>query len=310
MQVVLAYDSLHVFYSGGRQVMTARVGMWIVLAVGLILWGGATLPAEETAAGESSFRDLIRKFVAQSTAGPASGSKPNAPVAGLPEGIDKIVALEYTVLLRTPAGEQAVDASTHQFLLGDQIRVRIKPLTGLYIYIFHEGASGARTCLLPTEKETPPLARPDRSVDLPSDGSIFEFAPPAGKETLIVVALDEPSDDLATLSHVIFKKPDDQLTPEEQKLRQSLKARHDQTLKSILERQAQSARYRGLFSDESIAKLTGEMQRTGATRAVLEEPPHGANRSAFAMSATRAGGGRNELFITIPLESMAKTAER
>lgn len=265
----------------------------LVLALLIMFPGFAT-------AAEPSFRDLVRKFVSKQSSEGKSG------LASLPDGVDKIVALEYTVLMRTPDGDQPIDAAKHQFRVGDQIRLRIKPLSGLYIYIFHEGVSGHRLCLLPTEKETPPLAQPEKSLDLPSDGSVFEFAPPAGEEKLIVVALEQPSDDLAALSDVIFKKPDDKLTDDEKKIQESLKGRHQQTLKSILERQAQGTRYRGLFSDEALAGVAQQMQKRGTTRALLEEPPHDGLTSTFAMSAAHKGAGHGELYVTIPLKSTGK----
>jgi hypothetical protein len=256
-------------------------------------------------AEESTYRDLVRKFVLQSTADGKSTTS-GGPLAMLPEGLNNVVSLEYTVLKRTPAGDEPVDASAHQFRIGDQVRLRIKPQLGLYLYIFHEGASGHRTCLLPTEKETPPLAQADKAIDLPADGSVFEFAPPAGDEKLIVVALEKPNDDLATLSDVIFKKPTDKLTDDEKKIQDTLKAKHEQTLKSILDRQAQGARYRGLFSDEAMAKVAKQMTERGATRALFEEPPHGKTASTYAWSVSRRDAGQGELCVTIPLKSTGK----
>jgi hypothetical protein len=200
--------------------------------------------------------------------------------------------------------EEPVDAATHQFNVGDQIRVRIKPLSGLYIYIFHEGASGQRVCLLPTDNEKPPLAKADQMLDLPQDGSVFEFSPPAGEEKLIVVATEEPSDDLAALSNVVFKKPDDQLTPSEKELQDKLKARSQKTLKSIRDRQALGTRYRGLFTEEAVSNVSKEMGDKGTSRAVLEEPPTGKQSSTFAMTAGLKGESGLELFVTIPLKSI------
>jgi len=272
-----------------------RFAWSIAVVVGWMSAASLTAHAEEP-----SFRDLVRKYVAGEKS--AGGDQ---LAAALPDGVDKIVALEYTVLLQSQQGEEAVDASKYQFRVGDRIRVRIKPLSGLYIYIFHEGASGHRTCLLPTEKETPPLARPDKSIDLPSDGSVFEFSPPAGEEKLIVVALEKPSEDLAALSDVIFKKPDEKLSDDEKKIQDSLKARSQSSLKSILERQAQGTKYRGLFSDKTIANVGKEMKEKGVTRAMMEEPPHGTTRSTFALSAGGKSAG-GELYVTIPLRSTGK----
>jgi hypothetical protein len=86
-------------------------------------------------------------------------------------------------------------------------------------------------------------------------------------------------------------------------LHEKLKARSDKTLKSIRERQAQGTRYRGLFSDEAVAKVSEEMKTKNTTRAVMEEPPSASNPSTFAMTAGTKTGGPLELFVTIPLKS-------
>ncbi|HEX3872352.1 MAG TPA: hypothetical protein VHV77_18030, partial [Pirellulales bacterium] len=169
-----------------------------------------------------------------------------------------------------------------------------------------EGASGNQVCLLPTDRETPPLAKRDQSLDLPNDGSVFEFAPPAGTEKLIVVATEKPTASLAMLADVVFKKPGDVLTPDEKKLQQDLKARSEMELKSIQERQAQSTRYRGLFSDDAVAGVAKQMNQNHTTRALLEEPPSKDRPSTFAMTAARQGSGPLELLVTIPLKSSAK----
>jgi hypothetical protein len=255
--------------------------------------------ASAARADQPTFRDLVRKYVANQTA----GVKPEK-IPGLPADLQKVVALEYTVLWRHDGMDEAIDANSHQFVIGDQIRVRIKPLSELYIYIFHEGASGERVCLLPTDQEKPPLAKPGQTLDLPTDGSVFEFSPPAGEEKLIVVATEEPSDDLAALSHVVFKKPEDQLTPAEKELADKLKARSQKTLKSIRDRQAQGTRYRGLFTDDAVGQVSKEAGEKHTTRAVLEEPPSGKQSSTFAMSAAQNGEMPIELYVTIPLKSV------
>jgi hypothetical protein len=250
-------------------------------------------------AAEPAFRDLVRKYVKAQSAGTVGEKLP-----GLPADLQKVVALEYTILLQRGADEQAVDSSSYQFMLQDRIRVRIQPLTDLYIYIFHEGASGHRTCLLPTDKEKPPLAKRDQVLELPADGSIFEFSAPPGDEKLIVVAAEEPIDDLAALTDVVFKKPDDQLTPQEKALQDKLRARSEKTLKSIRERQAQGLKYRGLFDDEALADVSKKVGDAGTKRAVMEEPPHGKEKSTFSMAASFKGDDHAELFVTIPMKSI------
>lgn len=270
------------------------------LAAALLLAAGVLAPPSEVRADDApTFRDLVRKYVtAQVSAVKAE------PLPGLPEELQKVVALEYTVLLRDGENETPVDAETHMFKIGDKIRVRIEPLSDLYIYIFTEGASGERKCLLPEGRETSPLAKQGELLDLPTDGFI-EFVPPAGEEKLIVVATDAPSDDLAALADVVFKKPDEELTDEQKAIQKKLKARTQKTLKSIRERQEQGTRYRGLFGDDELKKVGSEVESEGAAVATLVEPPHGDETSTFSMAASFKKEGRGELYVTIPLKSVA-----
>jgi hypothetical protein len=268
-------------------------------ALGLVFAVSAIGLCADGSAAEPAFRDLVRKYINAQAAGMVGEKLP-----GLPADLQKVVALEYTILLRRNGEEKAVDASSYQFTLQDHIRVRIQPLTDLYIYIFHEGASGHRSCLLPTEREKPPLAKRDQVLELPADGSVFEFSAPPGEEKLIVVATEQPIDDLAALTDVVFKKPEDQLTPQEQALHDKLKARSEKTLKSIRERQAQGTKYRGLLDDEAIAEVSKNVSGAGTNRAFMEEPPHGKETSTFSMAASFKGDNRAELFVTIPLKSI------
>ncbi|HEX4150454.1 MAG TPA: DUF4384 domain-containing protein, partial [Pirellulales bacterium] len=250
-------------------------------------------------AAESTYRDLVRKYVADKSQGVQPANLP-----GLAAKVEDVMALESTVMLRKNGEEQRVDANEHEFEIGDEIRVRIKPVSQCYIYIFYEGASGARKCLLPADDEKAPLAKVNEELALPSDGSVFEFTPPAGEDKLIVVATEQPSEDLAALANVVFKKPEDQLSPAEKTLHDSLKGRSDKTLKSIRERQAQGTKYRGLFDEEAVSKVSAEVQSRGTTRAILEEPPTGKQSSTFAMAASFQKGKSVELFVTIPLRSI------
>lgn len=271
-------------------------------------------PGDEPTAGddEPTLRDLVRKYVrrqdqvvaASSTAGPKKGDVPDK----LPGDLRKVIALEYTVLLlkneddQEKPEEEPIDPHQHEFKLGDKIRVQVEPLSDLYIYIFHEGASGERICLLPEEDETPPLAKRERSLRLPTGGGYFEFKTPAGEERLIVVATEEKVD-RDVLAALVFKKPDEKLSSEEEAIQQKLKARAQKTLKSIREQREQGTKFRGLFTDEVLAKVSDELKDEGGTRAVLEEPPHGAEKSTFSMSVSPDKDGAGELFVSIPLKS-------
>lgn len=300
--------------------MTARARLtvgWGLAVLTLLLPAGggeSKLRAAEQpkarAEGEPTVRDLVRKYVRRQSQVAAPGtSKTTEPKKGdvpdkLPGDLRKVIALEYTVLLRKGEDEQAIDPHDHRFQLGDRIRVQVQPLSDLYIYIFHEGASGQRSCLLPSEEETPPLAKRERTLRLPSDGGYFEFEPPAGDERLIVVATEEPVD-VKVLSSLVFKKPDEKLSSEEQAIQQKLKGRAQKTLKSIREQQSQGTKFRGLFTDEVLAEVAGELKDEGGTRAVLEEPPHGEQKSTFTMSVSPDKEGASELFVSIPLKSTA-----
>ena len=279
---------------------------------GLIVFSASVFSLAASAVGdEPSVRDLVRKYVRRQEQAAAGGtSKTTAPKKGdvpdkLPGDLRKVIALEYTVLLRKgETEEEAIDPHEHQFKLGDRIRVQVQPLSDLFIYIFHEGASGERACLLPSEEETPPLAKGERNLRLPSDGGYFEFEPPAGNERLIVVATEVPVD-LKVLTSLVFKKPDEKLSSEEQAIQQKLKARAQKTLKSIREQQTQGTKFRGLFTDDVLADVAGELKDEGGTRAVLEEPPHGDQKSTFTMSVSPDKQGAGELFVSIPLKSTA-----
>jgi len=259
----------------------------------VVLFVAATAKADEP-----TVRDLVRKFVKQQEL--AKADNPEA----LPGELRKVIALEYTVLLKKADEEVPVDPHATSFQLGDRIRVQIQPLSDLYIYIFHEGASGNRSCLLPSEEETPPLAKRDQVLRLPNDGGYFEFEPPAGDERLIVVATETPVD-VKVLTTLVFKAPDEKLTPEEEAIQQKLKGRVHKTLKSIREQVSQGTKFRGLFSDELLNEVGDELKGTTTTRAVLEEPPHGKQASTFTMSVSPDKEGATELFVSIPLKSTA-----
>jgi len=254
-------------------------------------------PAARGDADEPSVRDLVRKYVQNHPNGAVVATGAEA----LPGNIRKVVALEYTVLLRKGDEEEAIDPHQHQFQLGDQIRVQVQPLSDLYIFIFHEGSSGQRSCLLPADDETAPLAKRDEVLKLPNDGGFFQFEKPAGDERLIVVATEELVD-LKVLSALVFKKPEEKLSAEELAIQKKLKARTQKTLKSIREQQTQGTKFRGMFNDDVLTRIGGELKDEESTR-VLEEPPHGKQRSTFSMSVSTRRKGAGELFVSIPLKS-------
>lgn len=267
---------------------------WPLLGV-LALWAAFASAAQ---ADETTFRDLVRRY----TQDPKNPPKELAAV--LPGGEKgKVVALEYTVLLKNGEIETPVDPNGYKFRIGDQMRVRIQPMNQqVFVYVFHQGASGKRECLLPTETEAPPTSKPGESLDLPHDG-YFEFTEPAGEEKLIVVASLEKIDDLAALSSALFKKPAEQRTPAEKAEEAKVTAAAEQMLESIREKNTESITYRDFLS---VEKLKQKMDQTKTSeRVVLEEPPHGKYRSIFVMTATAPQAGQPTALFTIPLRSVA-----
>jgi hypothetical protein len=264
------------------------------------LFGAAALVLLAVApavAAEPTFRDLVRKYVQD------GDHKQLGALIGFSKPVEHVIALEYTVLVKREGREEAVDPQTHEFKLGDRIRVRVQPLSDTYIYIFHEGASGARVCLLPTDQEKPPFVKGAQTVELPGDG-YFEFSAPPGNEQLLVVATEKPTADLAGLSNVVFNKPDDQLTPSEKEIKNSLRAKVQKTLKSIRARQSETTTYRGLLDEDSLKGFARSVEQSGNGRGVLQEPPTAKNSSTFAMVASAKNEPQSNLFVSIALKSV------
>jgi len=256
------------------------------------------LAAQAGLAEEQALRDLVRRYAKD------GNGELIAKATGFSKPVEHVVALEYEVLLRVDGEEKAVDPDRHQFKLGDQVRVRIEPMVDTYIYIYHKGASGKHGILLPTEEEKAPFVKQGTPVELPGDG-YFEFVPPPGAEELMVVATEEPISDLALLASTLFKQDDSLCTPEEQALKKKLTARVRKTLQSIRERHEESVTFRGLPTPEARKKFVQEVRRTGTTRAVVSESPGGESSGTFAMVASTEADDRPNLFVSIPLKSVA-----
>jgi hypothetical protein len=256
------------------------------------------LPAVPAASEEgATFRDLVRRYQETGESGRL------AQLVGFAKPVRHVVALDYTILLRVDGDEKPVDPKGHRFRLGDRIRVRIQPMSDVYVYLFHEGASGERVCLLPDRQETAPLVEADDTVELPPSG-YFEFVPPAGTERLVVVATERPIADLALLSNVVFKKPGDELTPEEEAVKKTFQATVAKTLESIRARHDQRMTFRGLPSKQGRREFAEKVQSAGATQVMVEEPPHGRTGGTLAMVAGTEEDESPNLLVTIPLESV------
>jgi hypothetical protein len=249
-------------------------------------------------AGEPTTRDLVRKYIQE------GNGKELGKLIGFTKEVAHVVALDYSIAVRQDGQEKDVDPLNHQFQIGDQIQVKIQPVTDAYIYIFHQGASGEKTCLLPKEDrgEQAPLVKGGTTIKLPDDGYL-EFVAPPGAEELIVVATEKPTADLASLSNVVFKKPDEQLTPAEQEVKKTMISTVNKTLNSIRERQAKSNKFRGLLDAEQMKE-----HFTGKTRGVLEEPPHDKSGSTFVVSATTETQDSPSVWVNIRLKSIPGAA--
>ena len=70
--------------------------------------------------------------------------------------------------------EKAVDPKTHEFKVGDKVRITVEPLHDYHVYVFTIGASGQSAFLMPAEDEEAPLAKANQPLALPNDG-FFEF---------------------------------------------------------------------------------------------------------------------------------------
>jgi hypothetical protein len=77
---------------------------------------------------------------------------------------------------------------TQTFKQGQRFRVRIETFCDLYIYVLNKNADGSAVVLLPEKSEKVPLVKRGQSALLPDDGTAFSFTPPAGTETLRVIA--------------------------------------------------------------------------------------------------------------------------
>lgn len=213
----------------------------------------------------------------------------------LPKNVNSI-ALEYTVIAIDDTGkERFVDPHMHTFKVGDSFLVRIKPQDDVYVYVFNEGPTGERTCLLPAGDEKPPLVKTGVEISLPDDGGFFTFAEPAGEEKLIVVALQEPSDDLKLLTSAVFKAGRAGAAPLTS-AQAAAKKDADATMDAIRKRSADGVQSRG-----PVRKVVERADGLGAGRRVIHvEPPQGNETSSYGIAVSTDDP---ELFLDIPLRS-------
>lgn len=270
----------------------ARLRCCAILAV---LW----LDVHEALSAEPVFRDTLRRYVSQHKEG---ATKPEQPPPGFPASIEQAIGLEYSVLLHKDGIDEPVDPHRHRFHAGDQIRVRIQPFNDLYIYVFFEDPQKCRRCLLPSDKNSPRLARYDQPVELPSDGSVFEFEAAADQETLTIVATVQPDSELTTLCELVCKKRSDRLTPEERILQGELKLKNERAMSVIHDRQQKAVLYRGRLSNQTLGRVSDDMKQRGAQEAVVEEPP-GEKQTSTLVAMFSNSTARPKLIVTIPLKA-------
>ena len=256
------------------------------VVVGLTPW----LAAMDAAAANVTFRDLARKYFKDGEGADL------AKLVGYSQPVKEVIALEYRVLLFADGKETSVDPKTHDFRIGDKIRLAVEPLNDCHVYIFHVGASGKGTFLLPSETEQPPLAKAGKRLPLPSDGYL-EFSEPAGEETVLVVATEKPVADRAVLARVLTKKPDEKLTPEEAAVQKTIKATVTKAMKSAREKQKEllghTVMYRGLTTGTEIQEMVKDIRDRGVTEGTFEEPSRdGAGGTCACTSARRRATNR------------------
>lgn len=222
----------------------------------------------ELRAAEPAFRDTLRRYVNERASDASSHESP----PGFPSAIEHSIGLEYSVMLHKDGIDEPVDPDRHRFHAGDQIRVRIQPLNDLYIYVFFDDDRGCRRCLLPRDKNSPRLARYDQPVELPSDGSVFEFEAAAEQETFTLIATQQPDTDLTSLCDLVCKKRGD-LSPEERLLQADLASKNQRALTALQDRQQKAVFFRGLLSPQSLGRAAADMKQRGAEDVLVFEPP-------------------------------------
>jgi len=208
-----------------------------------------------------------------------------------PDSVSMI--LEYTVMLPDANGnETPVDPHEHVFKIGDEIAVRIKPDDDVYVYVFNKGPTGTLTILLPTDGEQPPRVAKGQEISLP-EADFFQFAPPAGKEELLVVATYEPSDNVRLLARNTFAaqagKQDGGLESKSDGEGSAAKAALDNLTSGVVTR-------------GTSPKLSGKAPARAKTHVF---PPEPGSPSNLAVTYGAAGAGKPEMILSIPLVSRA-----
>jgi hypothetical protein len=194
------------------------------------------------------------------------------------------MALAYTVYMIDDTGREIpVDPHEHTFRVGDEIVVRIKPDDDVYVYIFTEGPTGKRDRLMPQEGEAHRLVKKGEEVSLP-DGPPLTFEEPAGKETLLVVATFQPSEQIGLLAREAFQRRDD-------------------TLRSRAPDQAEAASRTALEPGVSTRGPSASLVKKPAKSITHVFPPSEGKPDNYAITYGDPAVGKPEMFLNIPLVS-------
>lgn len=252
---------------------------WAMLA-GVSFFTARTVPAADavvTAPAGVTYRNIVRKQLPKEA---------------------NVIGLEYTVMTVDKDGnEKAVDPESHPFHIGDSFLVRIKPQDDVYVYVFTEGPTGDKQCLLPSETESPTLVQSNTEISLPDDGGWFEFQPPAGNEKLVVIATKEPNTKLNLLAAAAFRESGKRLSVAEE----AEKKQADTEVAAVRERGAKGIRTRGPVK-KNLGSLTTEFDQQAGDATVIV-PPSDDKPSTEVVRRLGEQAGAAELIIDIPLRS-------
>lgn len=262
------------------------------------LLASGILSAAEPA--QPPYRETVRHYVFHRGEPAASPRQPDL----YPLDDEGIVALEYTVLLRKDGQDEPIDAETYRFKQGDQIRVRIQSMQDLFLYVFFEDEAGSRRCLLPSDKNLQRQVKHNQPVELPTDGSVFEFEAAAKPGSLVLIASDEADPELTTLCDAVCKKREALLTPEERSVQTQLRQRNEKALSAIKAMQAMALAYRGRLSAKVLDRLAAQVMQSGADHVLVEEPA-GENETSNLVMLISKSGSHHRLAVTIPLNTAA-----
>ena len=268
---------------------------WLpVCTLGLVL----SLLGSSVLAEEPSFRELVRAYSKNRQKGMAA-----APPEGLPENTQNVLLLDFEVLLTGSDGvEKTVNPSAHKFAIDDEIRVRVKPASDMHVYIFHEDRDGKKVPLLPNAAEKAPFAKAGEAIELPGDGTVFKFTPPAGREKLIIVAADQPITDLRTWAEAINKMEKGLPADQQSKIKSKGETTLESIKTSVEKGKLSDIGERGLQTPEARRAMSKQLSQLKLEQAMVVVPPKD-SEPGMAVGLTVGTKTPTELLFEIPLNS-------